>query len=746
MKVKINYEELGKLKFNSNNDYFLEGKANLLQQIKLGNHLTCLVSGYRGVGKSTLVKDITEEIISKTSEEVMITEESSIEKSREESEEIITETTVKKDVKKTTKKNNPKLVLFQNIDKYDEYTLFLRKIIRQLYLEISKNELIKNKIIEESSSMFDKIESLYENTYFDKKHIIHDNKSSSSFIAVESDSGNFNVNDFLKEFSPIILPIITSIGVYKKQISGYFNALAIIGSLLYLFLKNWRIKTKISKGYEKKIEIQKQTLYDDEIAEYQLFLIFEELKKMSIDVYIVLDEMDKVDDLSKLKQILSELKHFLLFESISTVVISGQHLLYESYQSNFEDDGMLSNLFSIKLHVPLQNTQEIQNSIRTIFKDNISDPELLELYIKHIIYQSKRVSRNILNSFYNVLVWNNGEAFLDIDESRKEEYKKDSNLLELLETFEKDVVRKVIREDGIIDMILYHLFIWLKKMEQKVKFSDKDIINVTARIDTANIGSDYPIWIEENQKTIFYLFLTYLVDKKIIEESENNNDILEDIIEGSTYYNWINVDNEVKDKNSHWKFLDAFIQLEKITGRICLNYDSRRKSFMGNIKILEENHLLSKDSRNNLESIRKIRNSLAHGMDVSVENLDDEIEKIIMEQDNLVRRFIEKMFKKNGEFELIGESSENIRIKYLSYELILRINRKYDFRQYLTLENFDVERDNKINIIFDYSGESERINAMLRSQAEVIDISTFVEKIIINNLITNINSKLKIKN
>lgn len=127
MKISINHQLITNSPYENDasrtkNEIILQ----LKQQIVNGNPTCVLVSGYRGTGKTTLIYNLEKEL-----------------------------------------KDCPKVLFVHlNFNKYEKYTLVLRRLIREVYLSISKKEDYKS-IKKEIPDVIQLIELLFEKTFFD---------------------------------------------------------------------------------------------------------------------------------------------------------------------------------------------------------------------------------------------------------------------------------------------------------------------------------------------------------------------------------------------------------------------------------------------------------------------------------------------------------------------------------------------------------------------------------------------------
>lgn len=226
MKIKIDSKKINvydkEYNFNEEDN---EIKKQLTQQISNGNNFCFLISGYRGTGKTTFVKTLEENI-----------------------------------------KEENVMFIHLNFSKYEKYSLILRKLIREIYLNLSSTNAW-NKI---DNNLVDNIELLYEHTFYEVFRSSNTKKLKEFSIKLE---GNYDVKSIAKPLLPYIAIVLSSLNLsfdIIPQLVKSSNLLLLIGSILWVGCDLIKLTGVFKKEKTLVEELNRKSLYDDEIAEYHL--------------------------------------------------------------------------------------------------------------------------------------------------------------------------------------------------------------------------------------------------------------------------------------------------------------------------------------------------------------------------------------------------------------------------------------------------------------------------------------------
>ena len=381
------------------------------QQLVHGNNLCYLVSGYRGTGKTSLIRSIE---------------------------------------KKLSDQDNV-VFMHMNFSKYEEYSLVLRKLIRETYLALLESKSYID-IQKTNPKLSETIERLYEHTFYE----VINNHNNKTLEEVEV-TLKFDIN--LKSIAKIIgatsIAIFTSLNIRLnlfEMFSKYFNMLILVSSVIWALFEAFKLSGKYGKSKTEFEEINRKSLYDDEIAEFHLKNILFQFKNENIKLVFVLDELDKIENEDEIEKIISELKPLLLSDLASFIIVSGQKLYYKLSNSNIIDDSIMSSIFSKVIHVPLSTHDSLENIFNNcvMSNDNINS-DLLSKYRDSLILNSNTTLRRFINLILQKLIWEDDKSYLYIDDSDLEMLKTDSNFLNLISRVVEKQIDITDYDEGIKD-------------------------------------------------------------------------------------------------------------------------------------------------------------------------------------------------------------------------------------------------------------------------------------------------------
>ncbi|MCY8512732.1 ATP-binding protein [Bacillus atrophaeus] len=603
MRVRIDSKKISSssnIKNSANYDVAVnEIKEQLTQQLLFGNNSCFLISGYRGTGKTTLIKKLEEEIQDKNY-----------------------------------------IFVHLNLSKYEDYSLILRKLIREIYLTLSSSKIyeqIKNK------QLIDNIELLYDHTFYE----IFSSSNIKNLKEFNSNlEGSFNLKDIVKYLLPIIVVVLTNLNISFDIFPKLFKHLDVgllVLSICWFIIDGLKFKLKIQKKNSSVEELNRKSLYDDEIAEYHLRNMLEELKKESIKTIIVLDELDKIENETDMTSIISDLKPLLLSDLASFIVISGQKLYYKFINSSVLDDSIMTSIFAKNIHIPLTTNIGLEKLFNSYVIDssNISN-ELIRNYKDSLILNSYRTLRRFNNLILQDIEWDSNESYLYIDESNIDSYKTDSIILKVIIQIIETNIDSSDYDSGVKDFLTYQLFIWIKKMKLKGKtyFTNSEVYNFEE-----DYSEQYPVWTKFQLNEMCNELMNMLLDRDLLETKEISDD-------EETYYRWttqanIKIDGISNDQSQgKIKYLEGMIEIEKYCRDILEdleenNYKYGKRSLMKlveelvNIGVVRERWLSNKN-----KDLYRLSNKIRHGETLSIKEVDD-----IIQNTNYIRILISELIE-----------------------------------------------------------------------------------------------------
>jgi Cdc6-like AAA superfamily ATPase len=396
---------------------------SLLNLIVNTNESSYYVSGYRGVGKTSFIKKVEEEL---------------------------------------TKKNGF-VFIHVCVSKYDKYEIIIRNFIRQFYFQIIesswyKDNKGKNQTID---AIIADITILNKQTFYE---VNNENIKSESV----SKTRVFNYELDIKELLVFLIPFFISIIAFSVDFTSQLpykiilQIMGVIWSILQFVKMGFTVTRSKTKSSEHK-ETEK-SFYDDDVAEYRFNNILNKLKESSdLKPVFIVDELDKMS-VKEAKKVLHLFKSTLLSGNANFIVVGGQELYYELYSLNEIEDPILCTLFSKTIHVPLKSVYELRELFGKLvvnfeIVDNDEKKIAYDIFINDIVHESRRLPRKFISLIKNLLVFENGKAYIDISENYAR-----PNSTEMLTAIENVVDRIKTRDNAIKDYIIINLYTEANKM------------------------------------------------------------------------------------------------------------------------------------------------------------------------------------------------------------------------------------------------------------------------------------------
>jgi Cdc6-like AAA superfamily ATPase len=420
MKLKIDFNKITDAPYRKDLSAFfnfttleVEALVNLISKM---NESSYYLSGFRGVGKTSFMMKVQEEL----------------------------------------SKINGFIFIHVPISKFDKYEILIRNFVRRFYNQFVKNESIQSqKEIKENPKTKELVESLTK-------------LNTQTFATVNNEE--LTVNRFEKNKTKILsdhkaellltLAILASVTMATVnfesdtyKITATFMPICwAIAQAVYLGVK----RTK-QKNHSKQNSESQKDLYDDEIVEHKFVTLLEEFKSGGIKPIFILDELDKLD-IKDAKKVLFLFKSTMLSGHANFIVIGGQDLFYELYAAKETEDPILSTLFSKTIHVPLKSSSELRNLFEKFIlnqEDIKTDDQKIafDQYLNGLIIQSRRIPRKFINLIKGELFFENGNAYINIPD----EYNRPGNT-ELLAAIDRVCERITNHPQPVKDYIALNLF------------------------------------------------------------------------------------------------------------------------------------------------------------------------------------------------------------------------------------------------------------------------------------------------
>jgi len=422
--IKINHSHLG-----------------IKEEIIYGAPSCFIITGYRGVGKTSFVHHLKKEI------------EDEYEYKEKE----------KDDVKK-----EKILFISCNFVNGDTKENILRKLIRQLVSSSKDNlraKLKKNKKLEEE------LTNLYKRTFYS----VQDNQLKTTTNTFNFDSSiNFVILLFIfllvsifyvfDSLKGILFSLLSYIKIDPKQYGAYAGALVSLVSLSCSFF-TFKIGRAFTK--QKVNQIEMKTLYDEEIAEVRLNEIIEKLTNIGIKIVFILDELDKFEKEDELDKFLGELKPILINGTATFLLITGQNLSNRLEKTSLIDDAFLPSIVQDTYRITLPTNDQFEDLFLRIAENQIIDKGVYEDYLNSLILKSKRIPRKFINILRKEVQWDNklnpSKPYIIIPKEKKEIFERDTGILRCIDTVIKVNVGK--DNDSLLDFLTTQLCIYAEKLK-----------------------------------------------------------------------------------------------------------------------------------------------------------------------------------------------------------------------------------------------------------------------------------------
>lgn len=581
--------------------------SQTIQELKNANPSCFLISGYRGVGKTSFVNRIKDALADDT------------------------------------------IFVTVSVAKYDGYPIVIKKIIRQLYLSytsIKKSTATKD--INEKFSM------LYDRTFND---VVQSEKDS---IAIEKiRKSELKIN--LKKAVPLMISALLAICLALRLFTiPYVNEILLVGSLIWALIDSWEITSTSSKNSSKAVELSRTTLYDNEIAEHHLFHVLSELKSSGIKTVVVFDELDKIKSTATVEGIINDLKALLLSGVANFFVIAGQGLYYQLEKSHGHDDPVISSLFSKNIHIPFPKYSSLKKFLMNLLsEEQQAKDSLLNAFLDSMILNAARVPRKLSNIVKQNLIWENDKAFIEISDGILQRAERDSKLLSITTKVLDSDLPNITSNLPKTDFFIAQIHMWLNKI--RTYSSRSWTVPEITQSQQYDLG-EYPREYIAELDPLCELFFDRLIEEKFLKKISDSN--------GNLVYEWVSDSDPLTDQteNSRAKgdpnFLNEFIELEHYVRGIYVDLvdgatlQNTQLSIKQMINKLIEINAFSKTWQNSkkLDALIDVRNKLAHGTNVDNNDLDViqssrfDISRLKAELIEDYTFFVTKKFLKSFEF------------------------------------------------------------------------------------------------
>ncbi len=473
MKIYIDKTFLENVMKNKNEYYFseeLQWDAERLKQMISNEVNVCtIVTGYRGTGKTSFIRNL----LSSVEEE-----------------------------------NKNVLAIHVNASTYTTYPVFLKRVIREIYL----------KYTEKYRKAPENIRLTYLHTFYNMTGRISSGKKEENRDTKERGfQCTFCLEKFIQMFCEQGVIGTLLLYIIFGRIGGFIGLFIVI---LVMGIGSFEFSWKGGKS-EENIEQKEsatfiETLYDDEIAEYHFFHVLEMIREQeNKQIVFVIDELDKIEKTEELERLFFELKPLLLSGYGNFILIAGR--MMDDYLSSGidQEDSVISSIFSSEIYIPLATVDELK-----VFWEHFDKNSSETDYVNTKILASKGVMRKFINEIVRDIEWENGKPCIEIFDDKESGYS--GKMINIIKTFEE--IFNENNDEKQRDRYLFHLYDWIDALEKKK----------TGTIKVQEILND----LDENERLLY---------SKLMRELCNENLMKCDADE--KMYHWIGTSPVANDKS-----------------------------------------------------------------------------------------------------------------------------------------------------------------------------------------------------
>lgn len=601
MKLKINLDMLKFLYKNQKDIKYNKDLQDIAKQmgeeIKNDENLCYLISGYRGCGKTTFINYLEDKI-----------------------------------------KDENIFFIRLNLSKSEDYNIIIRRLIRQISLIINESGKIKEE------ELINRLQLLYINTFYDVSNTLTIKECSEQQVSIEAKS---KLSDFIKKIIEAILIIFAGLNIHINFFDNSLFTRSFLFCVIVLVCGFFNIdfKYKVTKGSIGKYDMK--SLYDDEIAEYRLIDLLEELQNKGFKVVFVFDELDKLT-IEEQKKIISQIKPLLLSKLASFIIISGQGLYYELSRADAVDDSILSSIFTKHIHVPLFEKDEFYEIFESFCSEKLDrNNDLINDYINSLILESNKVIRRFINLILKNVHWNNNEPYLVINEAYLKSNKLDTIILECLYNIFNDNIDLTHMDYMVKDFYEYQILLLIKRMKQYGYdyFTIEDIIDCNKEITEI-----YPYGYEYYITNLIKDLMNEFIEKKVVNKKEESNSNIQYKFNDEVEFNIYGMLN--KKTRLKLSFIQRGIELEKVVRYIAIDIEPNKKRYglSSNLSFVYGKGIIDESIKNNVMQIIVMLNKVRHGEEIDnseLEKLSEYESKLTIYRFKIITEYCGYILRKN---------------------------------------------------------------------------------------------------
>lgn len=381
-------------------------KKLLVQQLVSKTPGTILVSGHRGVGKTTLIQRVLDEVENNDSSKNRVID---------------------------IRINGPEIIEFSE-NKYQlERRILIRIIITKLYkkfLDLNDKEYFELK---------QKVDDLYNKATASTFTTTRDTFDSSedtlkNEIVRELKLQIPSILKFIGALSLSITSLVVASSIDDEMLSNIFKAIAVVSGGIYPFkiLLNMTYKstgTSVkTKTESARVKYEHDNSFASLVDDLDTFHNLCQIKDVKI-VYVI-DELDKLDSFENgnsktiLNSIFNNLKNFFTLSSAAFLFVTDENEYLKHFEHNKnESRGESYTYFDMKIFISRPTWNEISSYLDDIVVDERNSN--FDFFKHAICYESRRDFFDLKNEIRNLITKYDGQnPVITIDQNKFEEFKK----------------------------------------------------------------------------------------------------------------------------------------------------------------------------------------------------------------------------------------------------------------------------------------------------------------------------------
>ncbi|RJO94980.1 hypothetical protein D3D03_16110 [Exiguobacterium sp. RIT452] len=516
----------------------------------------------------------------------------------------------------------------------------------------------------------------------------------------------------------------------------------IVSIMLLIMLIILIVEFSYKRNKEESDEISQKTLYDDEIAESQLYRVINGLHQINIELVIIIDELDKIEEETEINSFISELKPLLLNGKTNFVLIFGQKMLYKYLMADIEEDNLVKSIFTRNIHISLPSSEIFEDYFYSLIKDSQYDTDLIEQYIQANILSSNRVLRKFIGIVRNDIFFDtNGNAVLNIG-SDINLLKTNAQISKIIRQIEKEKIssEKSVFSEVEQDFLVYFLYITINKIKRMrhIDFNIEDIL-IENDISKNTFMNLFYESIKKHTETL----IEQLVQNKILVNLYSSEISDESYTEELPRYKWsdnVTIENKYNLSSPFIFFLNEYILFEKwirdfSKSKYILGSESKNRpsAIFLIMRDLHQKEVISSKLFSDFKRFNDLRNQIAHGMNVT-DDLNNEVRDVTNQFISFQTFIFEKMM---------------ISLLYKINSKNSQYDRMKDFKGYPAISDilfeFRLVNSNQSKKLLDTYSRILHENEEIKEMRVLIFSPTFLSKSESEKINKYNNPKLKIK-